>query len=35
MPQHKFYSLYLERIDALHSRGMAADWDGIFEHTSK
>ncbi len=35
MPQCKFYSLYLERIDALQSQGIAAGWDGVFEHTSK
>jgi len=34
-PQHKFYSLYLDRIDALQSQGIAAGWNGVFEHTSK
>jgi adenylate cyclase len=34
-PQRKLYSLYLERIDHLQARGVAAGWDGVFEHTTK
>jgi adenylate cyclase len=35
VPQRKLYSLYLERIATLQSQGVAAGWDGVFEHTSK
>jgi len=35
VPGHRFYNLYMERIDALRSRGVATGWDGVFEHTSK
>jgi len=34
-PDHRLYALYLERIDVLQSQGVAAGWDGVFEHTSK
>lgn len=34
-PEHRLYALYLERIEALQSQGVAAGWDGVFEHTSK
>jgi adenylate cyclase len=34
-PERKLYSLYLERIDNLREQGVAAGWDGVFEHTSK
>ena len=34
-PERKLYSLYLERIDNLRKQGVAAGWDGVFEHTSK
>ena len=34
-PDHRLYALYLERIETLQSQGIAAGWDGVFEHTSK
>jgi adenylate cyclase len=34
-PERKLYGLYLERIDNLREQGVAAGWDGVFEHTSK
>jgi adenylate cyclase len=35
VPERKLYGLYLERIAALRSHGVAEGWDGVFEHTSK
>jgi adenylate cyclase len=35
VPERKLYGLYLERIAALQSHGVAEGWDGVFEHTSK
>ncbi len=34
-PERKLYGLYLERITALRSQGVAPGWDGVFRHTSK
>lgn len=34
-PEHRFYSLYLERIASLHAAGVGAGWDGVYKHTSK
>jgi adenylate cyclase len=34
-PERRMFSLYLERISALQSQGIAPHWDGVFEHTSK
>jgi class 3 adenylate cyclase len=34
-PDYKLYQLYLERIGGLRSVSLAADWDGVFVHTSK
>ena len=31
----QLYSMYIERIDALKSQQLPADWDGSFTHTSK
>jgi adenylate cyclase len=35
VPKRKLYGLYLARIAALQSQGVAEGWDGVFEHTSK
>jgi len=35
VPECRLYGLYLERIESMRSQGVKADWDGIFEHTTK
>jgi adenylate cyclase len=34
-PDDRVYQLYLERMDTMDPAELPADWDGVFEHTSK
>jgi len=35
LPDCRFYSLYLQRIETLRQQGIGPGWDGVFEHTTK